>query len=122
MMNLFGSRALPEAEAMDTPSKKLTRFRNEHVRAQIPQRRTSLGSLRAFTEDHARPQTPQPAQTATVTPISETAADPVDELHSEVGLNPGILRNALPMRFQKLDEKTASPLSAEAFGLKAAGH
>ena len=112
-MKLFGARAHRKEETLRPGEKKLTRFDAVHERTPSP-----IAPAISQMPSHRVEERP-----ASYSPRSLVSAmrsgDPIDDLHSEVGIRPDILRNALPGRFRDLDDRKTAGLGPDAFDMTA---
>lgn len=114
-MKLFGARAHSNDETLQPSTKRLTRFDVKHERVMKPVAPPVSRAPTHRDEEKSAPYSPRSLVSAM------RGDDPIDDLHSEVGIRPDILRNALPGRFRDLNDRKAASLGPNAFGMSASG-
>ncbi len=112
-MKIFGSRKTEDNISDQLAGKKLTRFARVHERERPTPPARAERTVRTLPDSVIK--TPSPLL------MQMRQAETVDPLHSETGLNPSILRNALPNRFRKLNEAKRPALGEDFFARAAAG-
>lgn len=108
MLKLFGARPDRDVTDGDLTGRKFSRFETEHARRVVPQKAVAP-------EPEARPTRQVPPVARNLVMAMRHTDDTTDQLHSEVGLTPNILRNALPQRFEQMDQQKAPALGADFF-------